>query len=471
MRGVAIKYLFSIGLAAILASVGSPGPAASAGPAAPPFPEDIMAQPVLRFFMDMMPGLGHQAHTALIMRRLREAGYKGRMEVVFYHPSVVEKMAALFPTYNPKHPQRVQTDTVNNIRYYQLNYSDMMEKMNPGDGSGNPAQLEMVKYAISGGNDTQMTIWPGFLPNRLRAQYLIAVNPPGWHIDSHVIFPSETLVKIEGQRDSSSRESTWLWTPDELDNRLIKKLKGLKDSFTVIPAYPSSAKDQLILSGILAAYARLPEKKTIVVPIAQNYRPEWQARFNQANKSFRPVYTWTTLDRIQPGKLNFVEVGSVAQPTFNAIFSGMDFPLAIVSGRNSVNIAALGGQALLASFSFDPKNPGEPFSTIDFANHPLWPEFIAAQHALLDPAKDIAALAKILEYALGGGEKLKPFFTELARVMREQDRIDHVEAGFAGAMEIIHKGDPGKGCDQIMNRKPVERPGRPNRPDRPFAEI
>ncbi|MBX9768057.1 MAG: hypothetical protein K2X47_12360 [Bdellovibrionales bacterium] len=400
------------------------------------FPAEIMEQKVLRFYMDMTPGVGHQSHTATIMRRLREDGFKGRMDVVFFHDSVAEKLGLLFPNYNPKDTHVIQKDLANNIHFYHLSYSEMFDGPDLEDY---PKVQEHVTYAISGGNDRGMTSWTDFLTKRLMADYLITLNPPGWGNQSHVLFPQGEVVQMPDLQNSSTSESNYTWkknNPDEqeFDSGLVDRLEALRKTAIVIPAYPSSAKIERMLNKILAGLiSKETAGKTVVVPIVGKMSDSGFVAFNEKNKSSKDQYTWTTLSQIENGKINFVLLDPLAPPTFSHIFTKMKFPIVILSGRNSVNIAVRAGQPFLASESASEKN----YSVLNLKNEPHWKEFVAAEEALLNERADVAALRQYFSDALNGDSEMRTFFAKLSARTLLANPEDHLVLGFREAIKVI----------------------------------
>ena len=405
------------------------------------FPADVMSQPALRFFMDMTPGMGHQTHTATIMRRLREAGYAGRMEVVFYHDSVNEKLGILFPTYRPSKPD-VQEDIANNLRFYHFEYSKVFE--DPGDPT--PSLLEPLKYAISGGNDRQMTRWQNFLAERLKVKYLITINPPGWANDSHIQFPDGGMVDMPEIRNSSTVESSWLWLPSERDATLVQRLESLKTSSVVVPAYPSSKKVNSMLPRIIDALSRAALGRTVVVPLVGDYGKGWPVEFMKVNAALQSVSVWTDLDTLVPGKVNLIMIPKLTPPTFSHVFSKMRFPMVVISGRNSINLAVRSGQPFLGS-----ETPNaQSYPALDMKEEPHWNAFAKAHDSLLNhQGEENFFLENYFRRAIQEDAQLHGFHLKLAEATISKNPLDHVEEGLTRAVDVIRRVEAGSLCPMI----------------------
>ena len=129
--------------------------------------------PAVRVYFAKAPGYGHQSATLAVARRLRELGYRGRIEGV-YAPTVDAKLGVLIPEFDPKGPD-VQTIPVLGMTLESLDHVKAR------------AASEPVALALTGGNDMYHASVSN-LAEELGAERFLNLQPLGWRIARHALY-------------------------------------------------------------------------------------------------------------------------------------------------------------------------------------------------------------------------------------------------------------------------------------------
>ena len=272
--------------------------------------EIVLGQPLLRFYFDQSPGFGHQAHTSLMIRRIKQAGFNGRIEVLFLEPM---KMTVFFPNFDPQKSE--QYDQENNIRFIQLFESPWVSK---GPSSTQAAVLAKVPFVLTGGQDSHR-FNNRYLTEVLAGESMISLNPYAWSSESYVQEADGRRLDLESIIDLSITPSTFRWQGEVVDQELVTRLEAIQETHHVFPFYGHEAVVEELLHKLVTSLEVTSLPKGIVVPVFNKMSDKQLQRLEvKLNRQWG-------FDSQSPQSVQIVNIGPVGQLTFNQIFSNKKF--------------------------------------------------------------------------------------------------------------------------------------------------
>ncbi len=303
---------------------------------------ELKKSPVQRFYIENTRGLGHQSHTMLMIRRLRSAGYKGKIEVI-YHSQAKEKIETLFPIVLNK---EVTFDPSNNMVFINK-YSIQRFVTGPHVQSHN-YQIVPLDYCLSGGLDHKLADSAFPKIDLYNCKAMIALNPQGWDRPSFIeIFDKqEETHDLNSLIDLVTYPTDYLFEGELVNQDLVRWLAELSLKTKVLPFYSHKNHKTLLLQRLTTALIKSYPRQTHIIPIFNRmYDVELNLICDECNED---TVVWIRpYEKPVAGKINLVYVDHVNPATYKRIFTSKIFPLVFVSGRNSIAEVLFSGQPFI----------------------------------------------------------------------------------------------------------------------------
>ena len=392
--------------------------------------------PIIRVVLMSGPGFGHQSAGATVVTRLRQLGYNGHIQVVYYgdgslFPTTPSFLPTLFPYFAPSNGAEQNFPDLN-ISF--IARSSISKEPN-----------DRVPLAITGAGDTDLQLsqmnatlglelhplnWWG--RNGFNRVSLSSNDPGGFHIyEKELLSDLKTLGYVF---DLPNPQDLGEFVDSNLmaNEGLVGKKLGLKailsalNSIELLPVYGHHINKHWQLVRVVRAVQRAQNRSGnlfrggVVIPVFNNLigpaKTEIVNEFAGDSKIQvldveRPELA-DRLSRLGRGELLVVQVGSVSKPLFEYFYSMATLP-PVVEGMNSINLMQLIGRPYLPSvshegyhfidrYSYRKGLPGD-FGVLDLLHQTFMamteshrahqPEYIA-QFILesLDPESDLSAV-------------------------------------------------------------------------------
>ncbi len=390
------------------------------------FYERLLNEPVLRFYLNHAPGLGHQSHTALIARRLKESGYTGIIEILYTSESE-SKIPILFPDFDPQKTDYF--DSMNQLRFVRLNANPQVWMP---DGSINH-QLKHLPFVITGGDDSH---WfrDRYLREVMRADSLIVLNPQGWNVDSYIQTDSGKRLEFPELNPLLTRGSQHYWQGERVDQNLVDQLELLKRSHFVIPFYGHNDMVAERLARIANSLQLTDLSRPVALVIFNHLSPK---HINKLGQYMDNVPLLDLGDELK-NKVNFVQVGPSNPATFEKVFTQMSMPLVFVSGRNSIGLMLPTGIPFMeAQYSFE-----ENFYELQLQKKPESWRMLSLASSILNAGFNTTASAELGEYlsrVIQGDPYVHSIYQYFAEHSAENIHRDKLTMGLEKSLDQLEK--------------------------------
>lgn len=345
----------------------------------------LRRQETVRIFVDGAPGNGHQAASVGVVRRLRQLGYKGRLEVVYEH-DVKAKLGYLLPGFNPRGSNsQTLASGVSAVSFKRFDKE--------------PSLRRRVALGISGAGSF------GMHPD-LAVDSLLRLQPQGWYgyydmrVGGKTIELPDSLREMGFVYDIASPADPAAFVRKEMSasgklarkGRPLASILGGTDRYELLPAYglgyDGVPKLTNLLKAIRDAQVSSPDafRGGVVIPLVSNLNAREMAeltvgptRWDWLDAVFGflramlgtqrvqlpagpPVEIVSATDprlrgklqRLDRGEILIVRLGPLPPTVFDYLFSRASMP-ATVAGKNATNVARLIGRPFLNTIADIPE--------------------------------------------------------------------------------------------------------------------
>ncbi len=363
----------------------------------------LESQDRIRVFFSAAPGFGHQSATLAIARHLRELGFKGEIEGVYFDRDcewrhdqrpTSEKLAVLIPRFDPK---RWEDQKIPKLNMTLRSYSSFAKRNDP------------VGLAITGGLDYLQTLqWNLGIKQKhfgdiFNAEFFLRLSPKGWDEYQDELWirgasrpkripttDHHQLLYKPASRAEAAREIASLPEGPKKDG--LRALLGGLQGRALLPAYAldlgftSAEAVHRLLLGLSEAMesSDFPLSDGVVVPLLCDLQekmpelehillhpgssreisklsPERRKRIDKANDRLRERLKMVSIEadwlpeeltQLAPGQILFVKVGPVPPLLFEYLFRRSSLPPTL-AGRNAVSLARMLGIPFLSKYQAD----------------------------------------------------------------------------------------------------------------------
>ena len=329
----------------------------------------LNAQPVIRVGLTVAPHMGHPSVTATVVRRLRQIGFTGQIEVIFrtegQNHDIVYRLAKVFPEFDPVLAD-AQTHPDLKIAFFSAEYV-----------RHHPARFPLIELGIMGADDF------GVGPEFLNVETMPVVQPMGWshpaqmrtwshlglskepletldRIPFWLEFPDRDRVATQLSADPTRQTAGLLAMIERLDARDFGAYygHGLRQDIHQLTTY---------LGAIALAQRAAPETfaRGVVVPVltlTNRYDVEALVEYLRVSPLERRVRVIDVtspdlnpaMDQLSADQILVVIAnGYVPRPMFELLFHQSRVP-PVVGGLNSINLMAQYGRPYFVSNSYEP---------------------------------------------------------------------------------------------------------------------
>ncbi len=329
----------------------------------------LKQQSTIRILINQAPGMGHQSHTLLCMKRLRQLGFAGHFEVIYEgakSKQQLDKLEVLFPGFNG-----IDTDKRVEIPHHNTSLQSR-------DYFNKRAKVEVLPLALTGGID-------GKLYNGLHTTHFIALNPQSWITKD--AYYNEFLKKKElvhlhhlGALNLIPEVTNWeQFVRQHLSKETFQeKGKPLYELFQAMESSESmtwygvdrSTFDQAGRERTTEALIKLIKenpgslKGGIIVPIVAQLSTSqvgYMKKFIADSPEVKQRVKWmaladaqlsTQLGSIKSGEILMVNVGAVPQDIFFQLFRLSSLP-PTTSGKGSKLLAETLGKPYISAYPLE----------------------------------------------------------------------------------------------------------------------
>ena len=308
------------------------------------------------------PGNGHQAYAVTVIKRVRELGFTGEIEV-YYNSEVEKRLVFLLPGFSEgaKGPQNLP----GNIKAIRWPEDNLLQ--------------DISVLGLMGGDDR------GIRASQLGVKTLVKVQPSGWspgtvEIYGRGVFGLEVSgglpTHVSAERPAIPGEFLEAQMGHSLAHK--KKIPGIQalmenwQRFETMAAYGLSFQEgPLKLANLIfamkAARLRNPDafRGPLVIPMVSSFNDaEWK-EFHNALRKF-PTYEKgvqvinssdqrivTSLLALGPSEVLVMPIGSVPQDVWNYLFANSSLP-PVVSGTTGSNFAKGRGKPYFSATGNNP---------------------------------------------------------------------------------------------------------------------
>lgn len=399
--------------------------------------------PKIRVLSKDAGGNGHQAANVTLIKKLREIGYQGKIELL-YEPSTKQRMEFLLP------PFRADGPGCQTIRELDVDVCPFNERKSPD---------EYVRLAISAAADGLSQA------AQLNVDYHVIVHPPNWGIsrlaqrgvvenmyiaDARSEFPFQRVVNPVKDPVAFIRAQM------QHSQNLRAKVPGLEALFhtlakgdtELLTAYGLSFEGEKPLASILQALevarAKSPQsflpKTAIALTSKLNVR-EWRQVFThlkQLNFDSRKLHLIDSKDAdagqklaaVAAGEIAILQIGAVTQDVWNYLIESSTLP-PTVAGANGLDYAS---------------QLGKPFAITNEA----------AIYKMYDMPEDLQEFLVVLQKEMSAGEvdALADFFVDSKNPQSKTFKMFHEYSQHQCAL-------PDRTCTALLASKHIWMPGIP----------
>ncbi len=329
---------------------------------------------VIRLFVNSAPGYGHQAASVTVLKRLRQLGYEGRIELV-YQQDTKAKLGNLLPGFNPR-GKNVQTLAALGVTAISA------KAFLKHGGSRN------VKLGITGAEDGYHYDVPTGVEQYLRLQPKSWARGSLWTKKTGFVDLDPEFRELGYVYDIPSPADPAAFVEQELSGtkRLARKAAGLsavlagQEGYELLPAYGLGENGVHKLRNLIGAVheAQMSSPKSfrgsVVIPLISNLNTQELMELGRDDSASAVRVGWAgaaltwlrhalglpfevrlasgararvvsvhtpdlarELQKLQPDDILIVRVGALPQSLFEYVFSQASMP-ATVAGCNASNL-------------------------------------------------------------------------------------------------------------------------------------
>lgn len=322
---------------------------------------------IIRIGMTEATGNGHQAYAVTVMKRLRELGFKGRIEI-FYSPGVNKKqLEYLLPGFKADGPDyQVLAGALGQVNVVRWD-----------DSSGNLAakyKYGKVALGVMGGDDKSTK------PSELNVDALIRVQPSGWRRDPSIDYKENdksfgvgslpTKVSAPEIKDFDAFLRAQLEHAPTLAAKIpgIRALIGNFGRVDTLAAYGLGFNGPKRLANLIVAIDLARRKKPemfkgpVVIPFLSSFNEEEWSIFHKHLEGFAGQKPPLTIQNSSNAKISetirdlkneeilLMPVGIVPQDIWNLLIDRSTLP-PTVAGTTGTNFARARGRPFINTVS------------------------------------------------------------------------------------------------------------------------
>ena len=312
------------------------------------------------------PGRGHYATTVLLMKQIRDAGYRGKFHL-FIEDKCRTKVATFLPGYNLNGPREQE------LPFWNADTRRLVRRAAPAIDVGSLSVLPKFKtLAIVGGEDHNLS------PHTLGVEALLVVQPTQWQANSELRIatgePSGSFYDYEFKTIEDARVRVAYSTPEdpaewvkaevERDPALLKKANGLatlirnRGTRDLLSVYglEFDGTERNLCSAIAAIRSI---GRSAIVPVlnelSKDYWSSLRACLESRKLKVRSVsISDPTLGKklraMQDDSILIVNVGSVPQPVFYYLMDESTLP-PLAEGNSTVDFLSMRGKPYFSTTS------------------------------------------------------------------------------------------------------------------------
>ncbi len=305
------------------------------------------------------PGRGHFATTALLMKQIREAGYRGKFHL-YIQEECRDRVAAFLPGYHA-------TGSANqDLPFWN---ADTRPLEHPKGEPISRSRLQMLprfqSLGIVGGEDLSLA------PAEIGVDALLVVQPSHWQADSELrvskpnskydffYYEFKSISDARIQVEYSAPENPVEWIEGEFASlpEIRGKAKGLQ---TLIRNQGNRELMTIYGLGFLNRHRVLATAisalrltgRTTLVPILNDWtKKDWE-RFDSVMKVFKEPYQKVSIfdphlrgkiRNLNAGEILLIDVGAVPQSVFHFLIDESTLP-PLVEGNSAVDFLSMRGK-------------------------------------------------------------------------------------------------------------------------------
>ncbi|WP_413289655.1 hypothetical protein [Bdellovibrio sp. HCB337] len=394
----------------------------------------LQEQKKIRIYVDSAPGFGHQSAGISVMRRLRELGFQGEFEVV-YQASVAAKIKKIYPGF----PDGIE----NEVKYLSTEEYQNARKQ---------GKIEKLKLAMSGADD-------GFGSEFARvsmAETYLRLQPLGWgsaalyEKNARVLFTLQDLPLTNLQSPEADQFVETLKNQTDLPEdkkQFALKFADIAQNHLSFPVYGvgiqafAPQKVYFYAKAVKSAAQRMSSDKAVIIPVVSPFNADemdtvkkvfgkvegFEAAATTERKHQNQMHLLTpqefsALEKLKPGNLYFVFVGSVPQNVFNFFYESANLPV-WVAGKNAMSFAATKGKVYLNTVD-DYHLPGREKLSAE-ANKKLERALVAFNNGYQEYANQgyLTALSQFIQESSTPGTELQKFYSGIGEKLSANDKV------------------------------------------------
>ncbi|MGE0614748.1 MAG: hypothetical protein AB7P04_03835 [Bacteriovoracia bacterium] len=300
----------------------------------------LNTQTTIRVGISQAPGNGHQSASVILIKRLREIGYTGKIEAIYSEAKDGrEKLGFLLPGFNPKGPDVQHLDNLN----LDLITATEFLRSNP----------KPVPIGMSGALDAVADF-------DLETTHYLQLQPYTWGADHFVLYRKEDgrleRVNLNHLRSQGVRMQTSVGPPA---TQLTENLPGVRallenpSRFDWMPIYGRSDQPYKVAMQAVAAQAAQAHKPAafrgpVIVPVFSKFTSADEADIRQLATQWAKEPSKLKFCRaddpslsairssLKAGETLIVFIGNVPPEVFNHFLDLSTLP-ASVAGKNAMN--------------------------------------------------------------------------------------------------------------------------------------
>lgn len=308
--------------------------------------------PAIRVHMVSAPGNGHQSANLRMIQRLRELGFKNRIQLI-YQAGASEQLEYLLPGFSPKQKSS------QNLNTKELGAIELIAEEN-----AKSALEEKMKLTLSAALDGADKSYE-FHRHKMNTDYYVQLQPRLWtenaakrgiFVTGHdKMHPLQHLSNL-GPLTVSARSETL----DEQIARIKKvpekgaalsELLKIKPKIDWMPAYSIDFTEnpeglmQKILQSLRKAAEQPKFDKPIIIPILTEFEKEEIQIFASAMEKINIAYhqlkepeLLSKIAQAKPGEIILVQVGRLPSEAFDMVISHATLPI-LLEGKNLTQAA------------------------------------------------------------------------------------------------------------------------------------
>jgi len=315
--------------------------------------------PELSIPFTLAPGRGHYATTALLMKQIRDAGYRGKFHL-YIQEGCRDRVAAFLPGYQSTGSAKQELPFWN---------ADTQSLETPKGEPSSVSRLQMLpkfsSLGVVGGEDLSLS------PAEIGVDALLVVQPSHWQADSELRvskpnsktdyfyyeFKSISEARIQVEYRAPTNPVEWIHTEFKAFPELRGKAKGLQTLLRnrgdrdLMSVYGLGFSNRYWVLATTVSALRITGRAAIV-PILNDWtKKDWE-RFDSVMKVFREPYQRVSIfdphlrgkiRSFKSGEILLVDVGAIPQSVFHFLIDESTLP-PLVEGNSAVDFLSMRGK-------------------------------------------------------------------------------------------------------------------------------